>query len=73
MVACLSLPFCGIRVGTDTNLEGGSGRSGPRSFLVLRDILGWTKLILFCGPNYFGDSEGRTRNDVDGEDGTFDK
>ena len=50
----LSLPFRGIRVGTPTNLEGGSGRSGPRSSLVLRDILVDTKLILFCGPRYFG-------------------
>ena len=25
----LSLPFRGIRVGTPTNLEGGSGRYGP--------------------------------------------
>jgi hypothetical protein len=31
------------------------GRSGPRSSLALRDIFVWTKLILFCGPSYFGD------------------
>ena len=35
----LTLPFRGIRVGTPTNLEGGSGRSGPDLLLFLRDIL----------------------------------
>ncbi len=32
----LSLPFRGIRVGTPTNLEGGSGRSGPDLLLFVR-------------------------------------
>ncbi len=32
----LSLPFRGIRVGAPTNLEGGSGRSGPDLLLFVR-------------------------------------
>ena len=35
----LSLPFRGIRVRTPTNLERGSGRSGPDLLFFLRDIL----------------------------------
>jgi hypothetical protein len=45
-----SLPFRGIRVGTPTNLEGGSERSGPDLLLFKRDILVWTNLI----PMVFG-------------------
>jgi len=45
------------------------GRSGPRSSLVLRDILVCTKLILFCGPSYFGIFGKEPGNDIDGQDG----
>ena len=33
----LSLPFRGIRVGTPTNLEGGSGRSVTEIFVLFKD------------------------------------
>ncbi len=68
----LSLPFRGIRVGTPTNLDGGSGsdrKIWSRSSLVLKYILVGTELILLCGPRYFGIFRERTRLCVDGEDG----
>ena len=66
VVLFLSLPFRGIRVGTPTNLEGGSGRSGLDLPLFLKDILGCTKLI----PVAVGNPEEKNQyGAVDGEDG----
>jgi hypothetical protein len=62
------LPPVSAKLAPPTILRRAPGRSGPRSSLVLRDILDCTKLILFCGPSYFGIFGKEPGNGIDGQD-----